>query len=96
VKDHLNLHYADIRDFDLGVKFNLIYFPSFSFDHLLSIEDQVSTLRSIHQSLNPGGLFAFDLAHLPVIKEKSKWFVQQKHLTKRKLVVRIGYQKINP
>lgn len=56
---------ADMRDFDLGRRFDLIVCPFASFHHLLTSDDQVSCLRAVRRHLAPGGLF---VAHLvPVL-----------------------------
>jgi SAM-dependent methyltransferase len=46
---------ADMRDFDLDEKFSLIIIPYRSFLHNLTIEDQLSTLETIHEHLEDGG-----------------------------------------
>ena len=87
---------ADVRDFDLNERFGLVYFPSYSFDHLLTGEDQASALRCIRRHLAPGGVYAFDLAHIPKLKEDSGWFVQRKPLNRERTVVRLGFKRIYP
>ncbi|RWX74001.1 MAG: hypothetical protein Metus_0026 [Candidatus Methanosuratincola subterraneus] len=47
---------ADMRNFDLGRKFSLIIVPFRSFLYNITTEDQLSTLRSFHKHLEPGGL----------------------------------------
>jgi len=96
VRDRVHLELAYVRDFNLGECFGLVYFPSFSFDHLLTSQDQVSALRCIHGHLAPGGVYAFDLAHVPDLKADSGWFVQRKPLDERRTVVRIGFHKTRP
>jgi len=94
VRGRVRLVEADVRDFDLGVRFGLICFPSFSFDHLLTREDQDVALRRIRGHLAPGGVYAFDLAHAGA--EGSGWFVQRRDLDEERTVVRVGYQRAHP
>lgn len=51
----------DIRKFSLDKKFSLIISPFRVFQHLLTIEDQLSALNCIYDHLEPGGKFTFDL-----------------------------------
>jgi SAM-dependent methyltransferase len=48
---------ADIRAFDLGERFDLIFCAANSFQHLLTTVDQVAALTCIAKHLAPGGLF---------------------------------------
>ncbi len=57
----LELRRADMRDFDLGRRFDVVLCPFASFHHLLTTEDQVGCLRSVRRHLAEGGLF---VAHL--------------------------------
>lgn len=96
VRRRVHLELTDVRDFDLGERFGLVYFPSFSFDHLLTREDQVSALRCIRRHIAPGGIYAFDLAHVPKMEAESGWFVERRPLDERRTVVRVGFHKTNP
>jgi SAM-dependent methyltransferase len=96
VLDRIHLKLADVRGFDLGERFGLVYFPSFSFDHLLTLEDQASTLRCIRRHVAPDGVYAFDLSHVAEIKAESGWFVQRKSLDDRRAVVRLGFHRTRP
>jgi SAM-dependent methyltransferase len=96
VRERVHLEMADVRDLDLRERFGLVYFPSFSFDHLLTREDQFSALRAIRRHVACGGVYAFDLTHVPVVKRDSGWFVQRKSLDERRMVVRTGYHRTDP
>lgn len=61
VQSRVNLQEADMRDFDLGMTFELAIVPFRPLQHLLTIGDQLSTLRSIHRHLDPGGHLVFDV-----------------------------------
>jgi SAM-dependent methyltransferase len=95
VRLRVHLRHADARDFELPAKFTMIYFPSFSFDHLLARDDQLAALRNINRHLAPGGVYAFDLAHVHEIKAEEGWFVQRRPYGGGQTVVRIGYHKTN-
>ena len=96
VRALLRLELADVRDFDLGERFGLVYFPSFSFDHLLERGDQIRALETIRRHIAPGGAYAFDLAHVPDLKEDSGWFVQRRPLDEHRTVVRTGHHSTDP
>jgi SAM-dependent methyltransferase len=96
VRGRVHLKLADVRGLDLGERFGLIYFPSFSFDHLLTREDQCLALEAIHHHMAHGGVYAFDLAHVPEVRRDSGWFVQRKPLDERRMVVRTGHHYTDP
>jgi len=52
---------ADMRDFDLGREFKLITTPFRSFQHLLSVEDQLACLECIRRHLAHDGRMVLDL-----------------------------------
>lgn len=95
IRDRLHLLRADVRYFDLGTEFKLIYFPSGSFDHLLTREDQLKALRNVRRHLSPGGVYVFDV-YLSPIREDKGWFVQRRRLEDVGLVVRVGYHVTRP
>jgi len=94
VRRCIHLQYADVRNFNLNEKFDLIYFPSFSFDHLLSRNDQCSALKSIRKHLSSGGAYVFDLANISINQEKNGWFIQNKQLDDSQTVMRTGFRKV--
>jgi SAM-dependent methyltransferase len=96
VRSRVRLELANVRDFDLEEEFGLVYFPSFSFDHVLDRGDQISALEAIRRHIAPGGVYAFDLAHVPELKAESGWFVQKKPLDGGRMVVRVGHHKTRP
>jgi SAM-dependent methyltransferase len=61
VRRRVRLHEGDMRDFDLGEQFALATIPFRPFQHLITTEDQIGCLRSIHRHLAPGGLLVFDV-----------------------------------
>ena len=52
---------ADMRHFDLGRQFALVTTPFRPFQHLMTVEDQLACLTSIHRHLADGGRFVLDL-----------------------------------
>lgn len=61
VRELITLQEGDMRDFDLGRKFQLITTPFRPFQHLLSVEDQLRCLASIRRHLAPEGVFILDI-----------------------------------
>lgn len=61
VNARVDLHEGDMRDFDLGRRFALVTIPFRPFQHLLTVEDQLACLTSIHRHLEPGGRLILDL-----------------------------------
>jgi ubiquinone/menaquinone biosynthesis C-methylase UbiE len=61
VRRRITLNEADMRYFDLGAeRFTLAYCPFRAFLHLMTVEDQLATLRNVHRHLRPGGRFALN------------------------------------
>ena len=52
---------GDMRNFDLGRKFALIFIARNSLLHLHSIEDLLAAFAAVRRHLAPGGIFAFDV-----------------------------------
>ena len=92
----ITLRRADVRSFDLQETFPYIYFPSYTFDHLLTREDQLSALSCIYRHLRSGGIYAFDLAHVKEDAPSSGWFIQHRDLGEGHMVVRSGFHRMNP
>src|SRR6266496_2338717 len=60
--ENLRLVTGAMQDFDLGSqRFSLIFSAFRSFQHLLTVEDQLSCLQAVRRHLAPGGLFALDV-----------------------------------
>ena len=60
-KYHNRVIVKDVRDMNLGVKFDLIIAPFRVFAHFLEVEDQLRALNCIYEHLNTGGIFMFDV-----------------------------------
>ncbi|MFY9530386.1 MAG: class I SAM-dependent methyltransferase [Candidatus Acidiferrales bacterium] len=79
VRNRVRLVEADMIQFELGEKFRLISIPFRPFQHLLSVEEQISCLRAAHRHLEPGGRLILDVfqadlkrLHDPFFLEESK------------------------
>ena len=61
VQQRVRIVRADIRDFALGARFELVTVPFRPFQHLISIDDQLACLSCAHRHLEPGGRLALDV-----------------------------------
>jgi SAM-dependent methyltransferase len=61
VRSRVRLHVGDMRSFDLGETFALVTIPFRPFQHLLTVDDQLACLATIHRHLKPGGRLVLDL-----------------------------------
>ena len=61
VRSRVRLVRADMRNFALGHTFNLVTLPFRPFQHLTTVEDQISCLASIRRHLVAGGRIILDL-----------------------------------
>jgi SAM-dependent methyltransferase len=61
VRRRTDLHHGDIRDFNLGRRFQLITLPFRPFQYLLTVEEQLACLSAIWRHLEPDGQLVFDL-----------------------------------
>ncbi len=52
---------ADMRDFDLGRKFSLIFIPANALCHLLDVPDVEAFLACVRAHLKPDGVFAIEV-----------------------------------
>ncbi len=61
VRSRVDLVRGDMRRFDLGKTFRLITTPFRPFQHLITVEDQLSCLSCVRRHLAEGGTFVLDL-----------------------------------
>jgi SAM-dependent methyltransferase len=61
VQAKVKLFRGDMREFDLGREFHLITIPFRPFQHLITVEDQLSCLNRIHRHLAYDGRLILDL-----------------------------------
>lgn len=92
----LHMVQGDAQSFRLPERFGLIYFPSCSFDHILSPMDQKTALVNIKNHLAPKGRYVFDLYLVKELVADSGWFVQRKNLPDGSQVIRSGYHVTRP
>lgn len=63
VAERARLVHGDVREFDLGERFDLAIVPVNSFVYLVERADQQRALERVAAHLRPGGLLALDLFH---------------------------------
>jgi SAM-dependent methyltransferase len=65
---------ADMRRFELGRQFALATMPFRPFQHLITVEDQIACLETIHRHLMPAGRLILDLFNpfLPALVDESR------------------------
>jgi len=61
VRSSVQLHEGDMRDFDLRRQFALVTIPFRPFQHLLTVDDQLACLTTIHRHLEREGRLILDL-----------------------------------
>jgi len=61
VVNRVHLQQGDMRAFDLGRDFGLIFAGFGGFHHLLTTDDQMRCLERVRDHLQPGGIFICDL-----------------------------------
>lgn len=74
VRERVTLVHGDMRNFDLGQRFALITMPFRSFQHLITVQEQLDCLRSVHRHLAEGGRVVLDLFNpsLPYLVDESR------------------------
>ena len=60
---HARLVLGDMRDFDLGDRFDLAIVATKTFGYLLRPSEQMAALHTVRRHLRPHGLLALDLLH---------------------------------
>ena len=63
IRGHITTHHADMRSFSLGETFALAIIPFRAFLHNLTTDDQLASLKRVHEHLRPGGELAFNVFH---------------------------------
>lgn len=58
---------ADMRDFDLGETFDLVYCAFFSFEQLLTTAEQLAALACVRKHLAPAGVFVMEVRNLTAV-----------------------------
>jgi len=61
VQSRVRLVRADMRSFGLARTFSLVTLPFRPFQHLTTVEEQLSCLAAIHRHIDPGGHLILDL-----------------------------------
>uniref|UniRef100_UPI00404AD029 class I SAM-dependent methyltransferase n=1 Tax=Cephaloticoccus sp. TaxID=1985742 RepID=UPI00404AD029 len=63
VSERVRIAEADMRQFDLGVRYQLITIPFYSFQHLTETDDQLACLRSCHRHLADDGRLVINVTN---------------------------------
>lgn len=63
-RPHVRISEADIRNFDLGERFDMVYCAFDSFEQMLTNDDAVAALRCVRRHLADGGVFVTELRTL--------------------------------
>lgn len=74
----IDLINGDMRNFELGRKFDLVTIPFRPFQHLLTVEDQMSCLRNIRRHLVNGGKLILDVFN-PSLPRLANEDAEQEH-----------------
>lgn len=61
VRNRVELHDGDMRSFDIGRRFALVTIPFRPFQHLLTVDDQLACLTTIHRHLETDGRLILDV-----------------------------------
>ncbi|MDF1501033.1 MAG: class I SAM-dependent methyltransferase [Anaerolineales bacterium] len=61
VRSNVELIEGDMRTVEVGARFNLVTSPFRAFQHLLTVEAQIRTIRNAFSHLQPGGHFILDV-----------------------------------
>ena len=77
VRDEVELIRGRMQSFQLKDRFGLVICPFNSFLHLLSVEEQLSCLDCVHEHLEPGGRFAFDVFEPDIPRLASPRFTEE-------------------
>ncbi len=67
---------GDMRHFSLPDRFGLVFIPFRSFQHLLTVDDQLSCLACIREQLAPGGRVAINIFN-PDIVAIAQWMTSR-------------------
>jgi len=60
IQDRTDVVHGDMRHFELGKTFALVIVPFRTFQHLITVEDQISCLECINRHLSPEGKLILD------------------------------------
>lgn len=63
VGERVRFEQVDVRRMAFDSVFALVLFPLNGFLHLLTVDDQLDTLDSVHRALLPGGMFVVDVGN---------------------------------
>jgi SAM-dependent methyltransferase len=93
VRERVFLKRGDMRNFELKQKFPFIYIPASTFDHNITVEDQMRTLKCVYQHLEENGTFAFDIDQVSLGEPEAQWWIDRKEIDGKSIVVRSVFKK---
>jgi SAM-dependent methyltransferase len=73
-RNRVTLQQGDMRDFHFDTPFQLVTIPFRPFQHLVTVDEQLACLGSIHRALADGGRLILDLFNpsLPILVDESR------------------------
>lgn len=77
VQSRVRLVQGDMRDFELRQEFSLVTIPFRPFQHLLTVEDQMSCLQNIRKHLAPGGKLVLDIFNPSLVLLADERYLQE-------------------
>jgi len=78
VQARVKLVEGSMTSFDLGEAFSLVTLPFRSFQHLLTVDDQLACLACLRRHLGPGGRVVFDIFHPNFVMLHDPAFAQER------------------
>ncbi len=78
VQQRVRLVEASMADFHLDETFRLVTTPFRSFQHLLSVDEQLSCLRAAHRYLEPGGRLILEVFHPDPRRLHDPFYLQER------------------
>ena len=87
VRERVHLVHSSMTNFDLAAKFALVTTPFRAFQHLISIDDQLASLRCVHRHLAPGGQLILDMFQVnpAALGEDPEWMREREDTPETKL-----------
>ncbi len=86
VSQRIQLHQADMRNFELAKKFSFVFIPFASIVYLLTIADQQACLRALSRHLAQGGTIVIDFPTWAEARDEA-WLTNDFLLRKEKQMV---------
>jgi len=95
VRQRVKLLKADMRNFQLEEKFSLCIIPFNTFLHMLTVEEQESTLRAIHRHLLKKGLLIISVFNPDLIRPQNVLRLEAVKQVKDEIIMRFYTQNFD-